>query len=349
MLRTASIVASCLAIASTALGGEHRFRVTPDSTSNLSGGLASPVVGTLIGNWDPVANPTGTRTMTGLFGGNTNTDNQAIAYTADLAATLAANRTPTGGFRLRVPTNGDPASLNDLNFDLLAGQPVNLPITVDLLFASFRTRQPNSIFPGSPNFPPIPIANGQIGALRIEQSGDASVTVADLPGGGQAFTASVPVVLVLQVSFLGQPLIDQAVPAVLPVSGLIDAGPGVPDAGVSFSNKFSTALPELPAFTDQALAVPTVFPTGGTANLLFSGQPDGPASTLSANLAVDLRLTSAPVPVDITQDGMVDGADLSFVLWAWGTSNPACDLDENGTVDGADLGLVFACWGPVAN
>ena len=347
MLRHATAIATCLAVAATAFGGEHRFRVTPDSTSNLNGGLATPVVGTLLGNWDPTANPTGTRTMRGVFGGNTSTDNQTIDYTADLAATIASNRAPTGGFRLRVPTNGDAATLNDLSFDLLAGQPVNVPITVDLLFASFRTRQPNSIFVGSASFPPIPIASGQIGALRIEQSGDASVTVVEAPGGGQAFTATVPVVLVLQVSFLGQPLIDQAVPAVLPVSGLVNAGPGVPDASVTFSNKFSTALPDLPAFTDQPLAVPTVLPAGGTANLLFSGQPNGAASTLSANLAVDLRLTSDPVPVDITHDGKVDGADLSMVLWAWGTTNPACDLDESGTVDGADLGMVIACWGTV--
>jgi hypothetical protein len=347
MLRTAAAVTSCLALASAARGGEHRFRVTPESTSSISGGLASPVVGTLIGNWDPVANPTGTRTMRGLFGGNTSTDNQTIDYTADLAATLVADRTPTGGFNVRIPTNGDPASVNGLAFDLLAGESVDLPITLDLVFQSFRTRQPNSIFIGSASFPPIPIGTGAINALRIEQAGEATATVTPIPGGGSAFAATVPVNVVLQASLFGQPIIDQVLPGVLPVAGTVGAGPGVPGASIAFKDGFSTPLPELPEFTDQPLPVPTILPPGGTANLLFSGQVDGPKSTLGFGIAVDLALTSDPVPVDITQDGKVDGADLSQVLWAWGTSNPACDLDESGTVDGADLGLVIACWGPV--
>jgi hypothetical protein len=121
----------------------------------------------------------------------------------------------------------------------------------------------------------------------------------------------------------------------------------VPGASISFKDGFSTPLPELPEFTDQPIGVPTILPPGGTANLLFSGQVNGPKSTLGFGIAVDLALTSDPVPVDITQDGIVNGADLSQVLWAWGTANPACDLDQSGTVDGADLGLVIACWGPV--
>ena len=346
-IRSATAFAASLLLASSALAGEHRFRITSDSATSLNGGLTAPIVGTFIGNWDAAANPTGTRTMRGLFGGNTNLDNQTIDYTADLAATIAASRTPTGGFRLRIPTNGDAATLTGLAFDLLAGQPVNVPVTVDLLFASFRTRQPNSTFFGSASFPPIPIASGQISELRIEQTGDATVAVTEAPGGGEAFTASVPVVLVLRLSALGQAVVDQAIPAVLPIAGVVNAGPGVPDAQVSFQNQFSTPLPALPAFTDQLLPVPTLLPPGGTANLLFSGQIDGPASTIAANLAVDVRLTSAPVPVDITQDGQVDGADLAEVLCAWGTGNAACDLDESGSVDGGDLGLVFACWGVV--
>lgn len=342
----AAAVASAL-IAPAALAGEHRFRITAESTSILEAGVTAPLVGTLIGNWDPAANPTGTRTMRGLFGGNTSTDNQTIDYTADLAAQLVADRTPTGGFNVRIPTNGDQASVSGLAFDLLAGESVDLPITLDLVFQSFRTRQPNSIFIGSASFPPIPLGNGSISALRIEQAGDAPATVTPMPGGGSAFVATVPVNIVLQASLFGQPVIDQVLPAVLPVAGMVGSGPGVPGASISFKDGFSTPLPELPEFTDQPIGVPTILPPGGTANLLFSGQVNGPKSTLGFGIAVDLALTSDPVPVDITQDGIVNGADLSQVLWAWGTANPACDLDQSGTVDGADLGLVIACWGPV--
>ena len=334
-------------LSSVALAGEHRFRVTADSTSMLDAGLNAPLAGTLIGNWDATANPTGTRTLRGLGGGNPNTDNQTIDYTADLAAQLLADRVPTGGFNVRIPTNGDQAAVNGLGFDLLAGEPLDLTVTLDLVFQTFRTRQPNAFFIGSASFPPIPIANGQVTALRIEQAGDAPAVVTPMPGGGSAFAAMVPVNVVVQVSVLGQPLVDQSLPAMLPVSGTVGMGPGAPGASISFKTGFATALPELPAFSDQPIGVPTYAPPGSTANLLFSGQFDGPSSTLGIDIAVDLALTSAPVPVDITDDGVVDGADLAEVLWAWGTANPACDLDESGTVDGTDLGLVIACWGVV--
>lgn len=59
------------------------------------------------------------------------------------------------------------------------------------------------------------------------------------------------------------------------------------------------------------------------------------------------RWSGCPAPsVDLTCDGVVDGADLGVLLAAWGPclGCPA-DLDGNGVVDGADLGLLLAEWG----
>ena len=50
-------------------------------------------------------------------------------------------------------------------------------------------------------------------------------------------------------------------------------------------------------------------------------------------------------PADIDGNGVVNGADLSLVLGAWGTSDAAADVDGSGTVDGADLALVLGAWG----
>ena len=52
-----------------------------------------------------------------------------------------------------------------------------------------------------------------------------------------------------------------------------------------------------------------------------------------------------PCPADIDGNGDVNGADLSLVLGAWGTSDAAADVDGSGTVDGADLALVLGSWG----
>ena len=50
-------------------------------------------------------------------------------------------------------------------------------------------------------------------------------------------------------------------------------------------------------------------------------------------------------PIDLTGDGVIDGADLAIVLGSWLTSGPG-DLDGSGEVNGADLAIVLGSWGP---
>ena len=51
-------------------------------------------------------------------------------------------------------------------------------------------------------------------------------------------------------------------------------------------------------------------------------------------------------PADLNQNGVVNGADLGFMLAAWGVcANCAADLNGDGEVNGADLGLLLAAWG----
>ena len=47
---------------------------------------------------------------------------------------------------------------------------------------------------------------------------------------------------------------------------------------------------------------------------------------------------------DFDDNGVVNGADLGFLLSGWGTSNG--DLNGDGVVNGADLGAILAVWGP---
>jgi len=53
-------------------------------------------------------------------------------------------------------------------------------------------------------------------------------------------------------------------------------------------------------------------------------------------------------PSDFNGDGVVDGADLSTLLSAWGPCDapPYCDadLDWNGIVNGSDLGILLSEW-----
>jgi hypothetical protein len=48
---------------------------------------------------------------------------------------------------------------------------------------------------------------------------------------------------------------------------------------------------------------------------------------------------------DLTGDGQVDGADLTQLLGAWGTTDPEFDLDDSALVDGGDLTILLGAWG----
>jgi hypothetical protein len=55
-----------------------------------------------------------------------------------------------------------------------------------------------------------------------------------------------------------------------------------------------------------------------------------------------------PCPGDITENGFVDGVDLSLVLSLWGTNGqkfPRSDTNDDGIVDANDLAVVLSGWG----
>lgn len=55
--------------------------------------------------------------------------------------------------------------------------------------------------------------------------------------------------------------------------------------------------------------------------------------------------TPTTCPADLTNDGVVNGADLGVLLGSWGTRDIG-DLDNSGSIDGSDLGLLLGAWGP---
>ena len=54
---------------------------------------------------------------------------------------------------------------------------------------------------------------------------------------------------------------------------------------------------------------------------------------------------SCPGNPDVDGDGVVGGADLTFLLVKWGTGDPVTDLDCDGVVGGGDLTLMLSFWG----
>jgi hypothetical protein len=67
-----------------------------------------------------------------------------------------------------------------------------------------------------------------------------------------------------------------------------------------------------------------------------------------ADSDANMRLDGCSGFVDIDQNGVVDGADLAWLLSHWGDSAkqaPECDLDADGVVGGGDLSTLLSAWG----
>ena len=47
---------------------------------------------------------------------------------------------------------------------------------------------------------------------------------------------------------------------------------------------------------------------------------------------------------DFDGDGLVDGADLTLLLGAWGDADPTFDLDGDGVITGGDLSILLGSW-----
>lgn len=56
------------------------------------------------------------------------------------------------------------------------------------------------------------------------------------------------------------------------------------------------------------------------------------------------RVAPCASPADFDCDGAVGGIELSMILAAWGTKDPALDLDGDGVIGGGDLTMVLAAW-----
>ncbi|MBM4111399.1 MAG: hypothetical protein FJ254_08610 [Phycisphaerae bacterium] len=105
----------------------------------------------------------------------------------------------------------------------------------------------------------------------------------------------------------------------------------------------------------RAMAAPgseitfTAVPDGTGIRLGYDRDLDGFADRDELDAGSDpADPTSVPqlCTADLTQDGVVNGADLGFLLGAWGAcSGCAADLNDDGSVDGADLGLMLGAWG----
>lgn len=71
-------------------------------------------------------------------------------------------------------------------------------------------------------------------------------------------------------------------------------------------------------------------------------KPGGAGDPSSVSVTIQ-GPSPAPCLGDYSNDGVVDGTDLAYLLGSWGTTG--ADVDGNGTTDGADMAILLGAWG----
>lgn len=342
----ASAIATATSLLVCAVASAQSFDCAVNSpASNLvqSTTITAPFAGTLIGNYDAVNNPTGTQTRPGFSGGS---GNMPIPYTASFVLDGDLNSHPLGSFVADIDLETLQLSITGLSLDLLGASIGTLPATININYSTFRTFSPNSLFPGGVTIP-VPIGDATISELQAFQNNKATIGVlTPLKSGGYSFVAAVPVDLVLSAEVMGTPVAQKSIiPGALPLTGTLQVTP----AGLSFSFSISSSDTQTQpitdgAFTDQPLALPTVFPTGGTANLLISGTVTSVTTATTLNATVVGAGVRQVVPGDLNTDGAVNGADLTLLLSNWGATGTG-DINGDGSIGAADLAILLSNWG----
>lgn len=246
--------------------------------------------GTLIGDYDPDNNPTGTRTKPGLFGPFGSTENVPVDVSLSTGLSGRPNSTSTGGFRMEFNPALGVVSMSNFNVNLLASGPASLPISITLETEAFRTRNPTALWLGGIPIT-IPLGEAELSTLSTAQIGDAIGLLT--PIGGQRYSFVIPLLASLDasVSVLGNSFEVPGLPTPLLFEGEVELNgdtahlTSVRELVIDETQNPELELPQFP------LDVPTYLPPGDTAHFLF-----------------DLALSEIGLSIDGTQ--MIDATGI---------------------------------------
>lgn len=280
--------------------------------SGVSGNLAlsARTQGTLVGNYDPDTNPTGTRTKPGLFGPFGPTENVPVNVSIVAAVGGNINRQTSGSFRADVRGGAGTIIFENLSLNFLANGPLSLPVTLTIAGQSFRTRNPTSTYILPPQGISIPIGSITVSQFTAVQTGAGAGVLTPVAPNQFSFTAGVPVDLTIAANLLGNP-IAQTVPFVLPLQGTVTVSGSTAlitaTQPINLQQTFNPNL-DLPPFE---LGLPTILPPGQTANLIF----DLVLEEVSVNADLDLNLRAEGTLVPEPASVVAIGAGLIGIAW----------------------------------
>ncbi|MSR41504.1 MAG: hypothetical protein EXS10_06335 [Phycisphaerales bacterium] len=317
--------------------------LAPSSNLVTTLSMDVPFTGTFIGNYDVVTLPTGTRTIPGFFGGS---GNNPIPYTASFGVDGGTNTSPAGAFQISVEQVGKQlvGSISGLAIDALDGASGSADLALTINYTTFHTVAPNSIYPGGIPIT-LPFGTANVTVLTLAQVGAAPMVITSAKGGGYTFTAAVPVMITMAADAMGQPIDAPPTPGVLPLMGTLSFTGDTVHMNATTSQQSNGTQPSTaPPFVNQPIALPTVLPAGGTANLLMSGLITEVTSSQSTSGTLVVSGTRVIVcEGDLNHDGIVDAVDLSILLNGWDTAS--ADLNGDGITNAQDLAILLNAWG----
>jgi hypothetical protein len=265
--------------------------------SGLAGTMSfdADTSGTLIGNWDKVSNPGGTRTKPGIFGTFEPNENVPVPMQLGLRIGGPINSPASGGFRLDVQSAAGQLTMTSFAADFLQGGPVTLPITLDLLYDSFRTRAPNSTYIGGIPLP-IPFGEAALVQLTAQQIGVSMGALTPTGPGTYDFVIAPQVALTAEFSVLNNSFVIPGTPILLPLQGQLTVS-GTTAHLVSIRPlEFSSMVQPNIALPQFPFELPTILPAGEIAHLLMNLTLTQIASGFDGTLALTSSGTLVPAP-----------------------------------------------------
>lgn len=342
-IRTATILGLCLCAASAVSGQTYSLTIDPDASGLAASlGLDIDTGGTLIGDWDPDANPGGTRTKPGLFGSFGSTENLPVDTSLGFSLAGDLDTQTAGGGVLTLDLDAGTVVLEGFAADLLAGGPAAIPATLGIAPDSFRTRQPDSTYIGIPV--ELPIGELSVTTLGLTQTGAAVGVLTETDTGHYGFVLAGPAEIAGSAELLGTPIEIPASPMPLALAGeIVIAGDSLTLSSMQMIDQSEEQNPdqELPDFP---LDLPTILPPGETAHVVMSLVLERVASGLAGELTLVAEGEPAPCAADFDGDGMVDTRDVLAFLNAWTAGDLDADANGDGVIDTRDVLVFLNLW-----
>lgn len=342
------VAAASLSIASLVAASDSATLVVASKRSSVDAAtdIVASMPGFLIGDWHAETNPGGTQTRPGLIGGS---GNQPIDMTLELQVASAIETQPEGGFAVAFDDGAGTIAISELALDLLGGDSGGATLSVGLLYETFRTFAPDSLYFGGIPFS-VPLGEATLTAFDIAQAGptlDGTLVPTGEPG-AWTFAVTVPITTTFTAIAFDQEIAAAPIPGLLPLAGTLTVAAGEVTVALASAQSIDETQPgpNGAGFADLPFELPTILPPGETAGILLTADLDSIATSLDQTIDLVARgALDGGDPADLNGDGIVGFDDLLILLGDWGPcAGCPADLDGNGDVGFTDMVQLLGAW-----